>query len=150
VEYRVNGVGSYVLGYTATPGATQTTLAGLAESTEYQWRVRHKKNGQYSSYSSGSNFTTGSTLSPPTNLVFDYPVGPYGRVTWTNSGDGASTEVYYGTVNPPTTLHSTVGPGSSSVFISGLTSGTWYARARHVKENSDPSAYTAVDSVVVP
>lgn len=145
VEYRVNGGSSYTLATTAAPGVASHVLTGLAASTTYNWRVRHKKNGQYSAYSTGANFTTtASQLSPPTNLTLTAVGGQQGSAEWTNSSDtGQSTYIYSGTSPSPTTLHETVSPGVGSVVMAFSATGVWYIRAKHVKSGSTDSDYTA-------
>jgi hypothetical protein len=128
-------------------------FTGLSDNTAYEWRAKHLKNGQSSTYLgpvAGTQFTTIDQLAAPSNCLV-YRAGSKVGVSWVNSGEsGVSTEVYLNIgVNPPTTLRATVAPGISSTSLSDSGNGTYYARVRHVKSGADPSAYSNVASAFI-
>lgn len=94
-------------------------------------------------------------LAPPTNCQiqkqppFGTPV--YLRVTWTNSGEGAPTEVYINR-NGIETQQPTQAPGNTQYYYSlgsPPQTGLFYARVRHALEGYEPSTscYTGTTSV---
>lgn len=164
VEYRVQGTASYTTATTLAAGVVTYTFTGLARSTAYEWRVKHVRNGQSSSYYGpvvATQFTTtasGGTLLPPTNLAVGYigaPGDPAGAptlsVTWTNSGEtNVYTEVSRSTTSGGTyTVLSTVAIGLAS-YSDAATSGTWYYKVRHTKAGETASAYAGPASATVP
>ena len=109
IEYRVDGTTTYLVVGPSAVGATSWLLTGLSPSTTYNWRLRYVKNGQYSSYATGSNFTTsaGSACGTPTNLAsafsssYSYGGKTYGvySLSWTRGefAAGSMTDLYEGT-----------------------------------------------------
>lgn len=143
VEYRVQSTSSWLTAGTVGAGVAALTFTGLSSGVAYEWRCAHQKNGQTSAYVgpvAGSQFTTTSTLNPPTNLsVTD--VGPsnfnQGLVQWTNSADGSTqTEVYVDDV-----LVGTAGVAESSYYVTILLTGSYDIKVRHIKSGATASAY---------
>lgn len=150
--------GTYSVLATLDAAVASYAFTGLTAGTDYQWRVRHVKNGQYSSYLS-STFTTtasgGGTLQPPTNPAASQPSGiPTGYVacSWTNSGEsGVQTEIWHSTDGGANySLATTAAAGNSNAAVTGETVGILtYYKMRHVKSASTPSAFTSAVSVTV-
>lgn len=149
--------GTYSVIATLNAGVSSYAFTGLSSSTDYQWRVRHVKNGQYSSYLSSAFTTTaaGGTLQPPTNPAASQPPGiPTGYVacSWTNSGEsGVQTEIWHSTDSEASySLATTAAVGNSNGTVTGETVGILtYYKMRHVKSGSTPSAFTSSVSVTV-
>lgn len=161
IEYRVQGTANWTVATSAIPaGQTSYQLTGLASGTAYEWRAKHVRNGQSSTYLgpvAGSQFTTATTsLSPPTDVAinweYDIPSKPSFliRVTWRNSGEsGVSTEIHLvkQAAAPPSgtlPLVSTVGPGISSYYRGADSGDTWWVEIRHTKTGVGVSAYAPV------
>ena len=145
--------GSYSVVTTLGAGVASYAFNGLSPSTAYQWRVRHVKNGQYSSYLSSSFTTTSTTTTssgtpPPTNPSATSPAPTLVTVSWTNSGEsGVSTEIWHSTDGATFSLAVTAGSSASSYTVRNEPSNTIvYFKMRHVKSGSAPSAYTSVAS----
>jgi hypothetical protein len=145
IEYRQQSTSTWNAVTTVAAGVATVAITGLASGIAYEWRATHLKNGQYSAYLgpvAGSQFTTTATLNPPTSLTLTDrgPAGTnQGEVNWTNSTDaGQSTEVYLDNV-----LQGTAGVGESSYFVTIYATGSYTAKARHVKSGVTASAYTA-------
>ncbi len=67
-------------GLTGTPTAVDLTgnsysILSLAPSTNYQWAIRAKKNGQYSAWSSPALFTTTGSTPTATKPIASWPIG---------------------------------------------------------------------------
>lgn len=67
-------------GLTGTPTAVDLTgnsysIVSLATSTNYQWAIRSKKNGQYSGWSSAALFTTTGSTPTATKPIGLWPTG---------------------------------------------------------------------------
>jgi hypothetical protein len=90
----------------------------------------------------GSQFTTTTTLAPPTYLsLVDNGPGEenQGYVQWSNSGEsGVSTQVYIDGA-----IKGTAGPGESSFYVTVLATGSYTAKARHIKSGLTSSDFTA-------
>jgi hypothetical protein len=142
--------GTYSVVTTLTAGVASYPFTGLSPSTGYQWRVRHLKNGQYSSYLWSSFTTTASsgTLQPPTNPAARSPAPTLATASWTNSGEsGVSTEIWQSTDGVTFSLAETANPSASSYTIRNEPSNRIvYFKMRHVKSGSTASAYTLVAS----
>lgn len=142
VEVRPQGGSSYTTVGTAAAGATSIAITGLVQGVDYEWRASHVKNGQASSYLgpvAGSQFTTTSTLNPPTGIALT-DMGPrateQGFVTWTNTESTASTEIDVDSVNV-----GTVGPGVSSYYVTVGSTASYTVRVRHIKSGLTASSY---------
>ena len=92
-----------------------------------------------------------SPLAPPTNCTLEYIAGPkYLRVAWVNGDASASTQVEIMKSPGPWTLVGTASPGVAQHFYTlGSQTGLFYARVRHVKSGSTPSAYCETNAVTV-
>jgi hypothetical protein len=145
IEVRPQSGGSYTAVGTVAAGVATIGITGLANGTAYEWRATHFKNGQYSAYLgpvAGSQFTTTSTLAPPTGISLT-DVGPssfnQGWVQWTNSGEsGVSTEVYLDSI-----YQGIAGVGESSYYVTVSATASYAAKVRHVKSGLTDSAYTS-------
>lgn len=142
--------GAYSVVTTLGAGVASYPFTGLSPSTGYQWRVRHVKGGQYSSYLSSSFTTTAAsgTLQPPTNPAATSPAPTLATASWTNSGEsGVSTEIWQSTDGITFSLAVTASPSASSYTVRNEPSNTIvYFKMRHVKSGSTASAYTSVAS----
>jgi len=155
VEYRVQGSSSWTVATTVAPGITAYTFSGLTLGVSYEWRVAHVRAGQYSSYlgpSVDTQFTTVTTLQPPTNLAANEILAGNITVSWTNSGEsGVSTEIYFqGPVSHTFLLKDTASPGVSSRTIAVTEgNGSYDVEIRHVKSGANPSSFAGPVTVVV-
>jgi hypothetical protein len=142
--------GTYSVVTTLGAGVASYAFTGLSPSTEYEWRVRHVKNGQYSSYLWSSFTTSGSsgTLQPPTNPAAMSPAPTLATVSWTNSGEnGVSTEIWQSRDGVTFSLAVTANPSASSYTVRNEPSNTIvHFKMRHVKSGSPASAYTTIVS----
>ena len=141
--------GTYSVVTTLAAGVASYAFTGLSPSTAYEWRVRHVKNGQYSSYLSSSFTTTtapSGALQPPTNPAATSPAPTLATASWTNSGEsGVSTEIWQSTDGTTFSLAVTANPSASSYTVRNELSNTIvYFKMRHVKSGSTASAYTSV------
>ncbi len=50
--WELDTTGTWILALTLSPGITQATTTGRIDHSNYQWKVRHVKNGLYSTYTS--------------------------------------------------------------------------------------------------
>lgn len=161
LEIREVGTTPWTVAATGLP-VTQTSyqFTGLLPGKQYEWRIRHRRNGQPSAYDgpeAASTFTTTTNqLAPPTNcameIVITDPIkGTFAAIiNWQNSGEaGARTEVYFeGPVgSPPASgtldLFTTVEPGVSSAQRDiGFALGDFYAEVRHVRDGFTPSVFS--------
>lgn len=163
VEYRVQGTSSWTVATVVGAGITSYTFTGLAHETDYEWRVAHLKDGQYSTYlgpSVATQFTTltlDDALLPPTNVSLSFSsTGSHAEATntltayWTNSGEAAvMTDVELSPTGDDYVLQQTAPNGVSSADMNITASGTYYVRLRHVKAGAAPSAYTTPVSMFV-
>lgn len=152
IEYRVQGTTPWTSAGSASSGVASLTITGLSLTTAYEWRASHVRNSQQSTFLGplpGSQFATGATLLPPTNIAGTYiRLKDVVKATWTNSGDSdVSTEIWYGYGSSAPTVWSlltTVGVGVSSkaTTLGAPPAGqdTWF-QVRHVKSLYAPSAY---------
>ena len=142
--------GSYSVVTTLGAGIASYAFTGLSPSTAYQWRVRHVKNGEYSSYLSSSFTTTlpSGTLQPPTNPAATSPAPTLATASWTNSGEpGVSTEIWQSVDGVTFNLAVTANASASSYTVRNEPSNVIvYFKMRHVKSGSAPSAYTSIAS----
>lgn len=161
VEYRRQADTAWTVATSSlAAGVTTYTLSGLTPGVAYEWRAAHLKNGQFSSYLgpvAGSQFTTSTTLLPPTGLALTSlnSTGTIG-ISWTNAGEsGISTEVYVAgpSASPPNPalylLDSTAGVGISSTTTVVDTTGTYWVKIRHVKSGVTASSYDGPVSLAV-
>lgn len=155
VEYRVQGTSPWTVVTTLGPGSVSYTFSGLTLGAAYEWRVAHVRAGQYSAYlgpSAPTQFTTITTLQPPTNLAANELLSASITVSWVNSGEsGVSTEIYFsGPVSHTFSLTGTASPGVSSKTI-GVTegNGSYDVQVRHIRSDATPSSYAGPVTVVV-
>jgi len=159
VSYRVQGTTTYTTVPLVAAGSTQYTFSGLAFNTPYEWRVRHVRNGQFSTYDgpeAASQFTTTNvTLLPPSGFSAGQ-INPPNRTcqaNWVNSGEeGVSTEVWVRQVSPTSGSFyraATVGPGISSATFVVASYGTWQGHVRHTKPGATASAYSSTSNFPV-
>lgn len=152
LEYRTpQGSGAWTIASSSiASGVTSFQLTGLTGLTAYEWRAKHIRNGISTAYLgpvAGSQFTTIGQLNPPSNAVLEI-AGPYGKITWTNSGESnVSTEVWFGKVGSEV-LVETVAPGGSLAFENWNQGGGQYdAKLRHVRSGSTASNFITSNSV---
>lgn len=166
IEYKRTVDPAWTVAAEVDVSVTSYQLTGLAPGTAYEWRAKHRRNGQDSAYAgpvAGSEFSTIAALLPPSGCAAqpmpdgDLSGSYHVHVTWTNSGEaGVSTEVHLaGPLGAPPAsgtlpLEITVGPGVSSYDSPTVASGDYYAEVRHVKSGYDPSAYSNMASATVP
>jgi hypothetical protein len=165
LEYKKQSGSTWREGARLTPAASGNntyTLTGLGTGTAYEWRVKSVRNGQSSAYDgpeANSQFTTTSTLAPPTNVaVACTKPGAYARltVTWTNGGDqspNGKTEITYEkSASPPSgpPYANTVERDfpHSSWWYEPTVDGTWYFACRHTRPGFTPSAWVPLDESV--
>jgi hypothetical protein len=165
-EYKRTVDPSFTVAAETPASQTSYQFTGLTEQTDYQWRAKHLKNGQSSTYSGPTAFSTTSTLAPPSGCGMSAEWQGFRTlyqftITWSNSGEaGVSTEVHFSGPNgsPPASgtlpLKATVGPGVSNYVFNkpiGPGSGlTFYAEVRHVKSGVPASPYSNMASIVLP
>lgn len=169
-EIRKIGVAQWTIANELPATQASYQFTGLLKNTQYEWRAKHRKNGQESPYGgpdANTLFTTLNFLGAPTNCTVGLQqygtaeeFSQYWVIQWTNSGEaGVSTEVYFGGPfgSPPASgslgFHSTEGPGAASVWLSAGDErnpagppGVYYAEVRHVKDGEAPSAFSNMAS----
>lgn len=162
-EYRRQGDTAWIVA--AETPATQASFqfTGLSRGIAYEWRAKHVRNGQASTYLGplpAQQFTTSNTLAAPSGCSIAVDAQDGGSVpitiSWQNSGEvGVSTEVHFaGPLSPAPasgTLPAaqTVGPGVASVEYLVNKSGNYYAQVRHVLTGAEDSAYSNLASASV-
>ena len=76
VEYRQQGAGNWIVAtQSVAAGQTSYQITGLQPATAYEWRARHTRNGQGSTYLgpvAGSQFLTTNGLAPPTAVALRF------------------------------------------------------------------------------
>lgn len=152
VEYRTaDGPGAWVQAGIVGPGVSSLYITGLSPSTNYEWRVWHRRFGIDSSIlgpSVDTEFTTPTTCRNPVPGSLSLTnVGPaytnQGFVQWENSiEDGVSTEVYLA-ASPFSSfvLQETCAPGVSSTYVTIGATADYQVRIRHVKTGLTASSY---------
>lgn len=147
VEYRVQGTSTWTVVTTVGPGVLAYTFSGLTLGVSYEWRAAHVRAGQYSLYlgpSTDTQFTTVTTLQPPSNLSAECILSGNITTSWLNSGEsGVSTEVYFDGA-----LVGTASPGATSSTLPA-SNGSHDVQIRHVKSGCTPSALVGPVSVTV-
>lgn len=147
VEYRVQGTSTWTVATTVAPGVTSYAFSGLTLGVSYEWRAAHVRGGQYSAYlgpSADTQFTTVTTLQPPTNLAANCILSGNITASWMNSGEsGVSTEIYV-----DSSLVQTANPGESNKTFAA-TNGSHDVTIRHVKSGCNPSSFVGPANVVV-
>lgn len=156
ISYRVQGTSVYTILPLLDAGITTYGFSGLAGGVAYEWRVRHVRNGQYSTYSgpvTASQFTTSAaTLSPPSALNgSDGSPSLIAYLNWTNSGEsGVSTEVWRkGPGDSAYFAVQTVASGVSSTSVYVPVYGSYLFEVRHVRANAIASTFSNIVTVVV-
>jgi hypothetical protein len=152
VESELASGGTYAEVTTLAAGVTSYAFSGLTASTSYNWRVRHKRNGQYSAYLTSSFTTTGSggTLTAPSNCVLSQIAPATISATWTNSGEsGVSTEVWRQINADPYTLQTTAGVGVASYSSTApvVPGDTVRLEVRHTKSSYTESSFAVSNAV---
>lgn len=156
VEVRVVGTTNWTVAGIVNDGQPPNLqITGLTSATNYEWRAKHRKNGQDSAYLgpvAGTTFTTAAQLAAPTSCALNWFGGgdPYVHASWVNQEPGASTEVWFAPPGGAFVLGNTVPPGvASEVFpINGRT-GIWQAKVRHVRVGYTTSNYSNVATKTV-
>lgn len=136
---------------TVPPGTNSCQIAGLSGAVAYEWRCRHAKLGLYSGYLgpvAGSQFTTSSTLSPPTSLTLT-DVGPalsrQGLVAWVNSGETyVETEVYIDDV-----YQGKAGVDEGTYYVTVPATASYAVKVRHIESGYTASAYAGPTSATL-
>lgn len=142
-------------------GAMQIT--GLVPATGYDVQIRHKKNGQYSGYSTSVTpyvTTLDLVCTAPTDLNFDsfgppdQPNSDTGRAAWTVTQSTADTEVWFSgpSVSPPATnqyVRAAVIAANGASWSKGPVSvtGIYWVKVRATQSGYDASDFTTADSV---
>ena len=151
VRYRVQGTTTWTTAGTVGAGIQSFTFTGLANTTDYEWDVFHRKDGIDSTHlgpTTDTQFTTltlDDNLLPPTGVSLSFS-GVTNTLTayWTNSGEsGVSTDVELAP-SPGTSyvLQQQASPGQSSASMEITATDTYYVRLRHTKSGASPSSYT--------
>lgn len=142
VYVRVQGTTPWTLVGTTPPGVEERAIAGLVPGQDYEWKAQHQKNGQLSSALgpvAGSQFTTASTLAPPTSTLLT-DVGPallqQGLVTWVNGADGGETEVVLDNV-----YQGKAAEGEASYYVTVSATASYTVKTRHIASGVTASAY---------
>ena len=142
MQVRQQSTSSWTDVATVPAGTSTVKITGLSSSTAYEWRAVHRKNGSLSSYlgpSASTQFTTTTTLAPPTDLILaDNGPGEsnQGYVSWVNSGeDGVTTQVYL-----DGSYKGQAAAGESSFYVTVLATGSYTAKVRHAKSGLTSSA----------
>lgn len=111
VEYRLTGLGPYTAAGPTAAGAVAWLLSGLREGSDYEWRLRYFKNGQYGSYTAVQTFTTDASggVGTPSSFTgavtnaYSFGGKTYSTVTfgWTQGefASGAQTDLFENTIN---------------------------------------------------
>lgn len=155
IEYKIVTAPNWIVAADLDSTITSYQFTGLANFTQYHWRVKHRKNGQDSTYlgpAGATTFTTGGPLLAPTACVIT-GTAPYFVLTigWNNSEPGASTEVWIDRRTGTFVLEGTAGPGGASWgFNANNIAGTYRARVRHVRALYPTSLDSNIASFTVP
>lgn len=151
IEREVSGAG-YAVVATVGSGVVAYNHSGLAPSTTYNVRVRHKKNGQYSSYSAVVPFTTQADSSPPnapTNLTVA-PLSHKAYLTWELSNSGVEVEVHRSTDGTLYSLVHTTPPDATSWQDASVSRATTYWYKVRAKNSDGTSSFSSAESVEIP
>lgn len=130
--WELDTTGTWILAATVAPGVTTDTTTGRIDHSNYQWKVRHVKNGLYSTYTSPVAVKT--LIAPPSLAVdtigSDFFVfvtslahGTVVSVTTNIPGGGTDTRSNqtYGTIFG----YPSVGPGSGEVWSAFASDPAW-------------------------
>jgi len=152
--------GSFTAGVQHFAGITVTskTLSGLAEGTQYFWRVRAKNSSKTSDYSSIRSFTTepislgAPRLASPSNGAMNlslFPTLSWSAVKGATRYDLQVSTSFYFTRNVQTFTNMT----STYKKLSGLAEGTqyfWRVRAKNSSKTSEYSSSRGFTTEIVP
>jgi hypothetical protein len=152
-QLHTGGTWTLLVTLNANPGPTASmTATGLASSTAYDARVRHVKNGQFSSFSTntGPYFTTTTPVAmAPTGVAVSSSGPPASRtastglLTWTVTESGSKTEVWLkGPGDSSFGLLATSPVGATSYTIGPVsTTGTYNFEVRATKAGYTASSF---------
>lgn len=163
VSIQAHTGGTWAVLVTAPPNAgpaLSVVATGLTQSTGYDARVRHEKNGQFSAYSTNTTpyfTTTMFTALAPTSLAgtsFGPPGVPSsatGQLTWTVNESSSQTEVWEKGPSDVSFSKIATGPvGSSSYNIGPVpTTGTYQFEVRAIKSGYTPSSFAGPVSLTL-
>lgn len=151
ISYRVQGGSTYTIAATLAAGVTTYGFSGLAGGTAYEWRVRHVKNGQFSTYDgpeAASQFTTVmNTLNPPYGLngSSQYSTSVV-DLDWINSDEeDVSTEIWEASPFSSNIFFKvqTVSPGVASASVTVPHRGfTYRFKVKHVRTGATDSDFS--------
>lgn len=158
IQTHTGGTWAVIATINPNPGPVSCTATGLAQSTGYDARVRHVKNGQFSSFSTNTSpyFTTtmftalaptslaGTTFGPP-----PFPSSSTGQLTWTVNESGSQTEVWEKGPSDPSFGRIATSPvGATSYTIGPVpTTGTYQFEVRAIKSGYTSSSFAGPVSV---
>ena len=158
---------TYTLAATRAAGVTSYDYTGLLPDTEYDWKVRHTKNGQTSDFAAGTSFTTKKTtdtggMAAPTGLNF-FGLGlvpndgtPNAGASWSNGAQANRTEIWVAGPSATAPVDSdyglvltTASPSTGSAeWVITTTTGTYWCKVRHT-DGVTTSAFTSADSATI-
>jgi hypothetical protein len=128
VEYKASSSVSWIV---AASGITATTynLAGLAEATAYDWRVRAACGNIGTSGYSTAQFTTGSSTvvcNAPSGLLTGSITVSSAQLSWSAAANALSYDVEYKANTSANWLSLATGIQTATVSLTGLAAGTVY------------------------
>ena len=139
--------------YSASPVASNATASNLADGT-YYWRVRTQDNsGNYSTWSSGSNFIVDTTAPTVPSTLSRTVNGSSVALDWADATDATSgVKQYEFQVDNNSNFSSNEKSGNtatSNTNATGLTDGSYYWRVRTVDNSGNYSNWTTGSSFTV-
>jgi hypothetical protein len=124
VDYKTTASSTWINAATATT-STSANLAGLAPGTAYDWRVRANCTAGSGAYAT-AQFTTLTPCNAPTGLSSSAITFTDATISWTAASGADSYDVDYKTTASSTWINAATATTSTSVNLSGLSSGTSY------------------------
>ena len=139
--------------YSATSVVSNATAAGLADGT-YFWKVRTQDNsGNYSAWSSGSNFTVDITAPSVPATLTRTVIGSSVALDWADGTDATSgVKQYEFQIDNNSDFSSNEKSGTtviSNASATGLTDGNYYWRVRTQDNSGNYSAWVSGSSFMV-
>jgi hypothetical protein len=165
ISYELHTGGTWTPVVIISAGATTYTLSGLSPLTGYDVRIRHYKNGSYSSYSTSTTpyastldliCTDPSSCTLTSNGPPDTPSSSTGTVTWGVTQSTANTEVYL--AGPSASAPAagsyakvyTAAPGTASYALGPVSvTGKYWVKVRHSQSGYTASGYAGPASATL-
>jgi hypothetical protein len=125
VDYKLNSAATWTVAATATT-ATSVNLAGLAEGSLYDWRVRTNCATESSTYSQAQFTTTAVVCNTPAGLVSSAITANSATVSWGAVSGANNYDVDYKLNSSATWINAATATTATSVNLTGLSDGSIY------------------------